>query len=115
MAVRHDDPVGGAANGNGDRFARRNPNEARGVRLGRIAYPERQAVEHLVADRRPSPAAEGVQSRVAQPSQVKRFVIGQFIPLLLAEAHGSTTRLSSLSLVAVPDKSGLLMSSNEFR
>ncbi len=74
--VRHDDPVRDAVNGNADRFARHDADEARGLGSGRVTDPERQPVEHLVADWRPPAAAERVQSSVARLPQVKRLVIG---------------------------------------
>jgi len=74
--VRHDDPFGGTADRHGHRFSGPDEHEARRLGLGRVAYPERQAVEYLVADRRTPAGSERLLACVAQLRQVDWLVIG---------------------------------------
>src|SRR5262249_5351278 len=71
----HDDPLGGPTDRHSHRLAWPDEHEARGVGFGRIAYPEWQAVEYLVTDRRRPAGSERLPARVAELRQVQRLVI----------------------------------------
>src|SRR5262249_18915819 len=64
--VRHDDPLGRAAQRDSHRFSWLDEHEARRFGSGRVAYPERQAVEYLVTDRWPPDVSQRVQPGVAE-------------------------------------------------